>query len=429
MAEISPFQGIRYNQNKIGDMAKVICPPYDIISPEDQRRYYERSEYNIVRLEHGMTYPDDNETNNRYIRSRNSFNQWLKDGILQIDTSPSFYIYEQHFTYRDMRKKRIGLVACVLLEPWEKKVVLPHEHTMHGVKLDRLELMKACNSNISPILGLYDDPGHRVGKLVQEKMSRSRLVAECNEGLEMHKLWRINEPEFVQRVSHFMNPKPIYIADGHHRYETALAYREERRQSASSYSADEAFNFIMMILVPFSDPGLVALPIHRVIKGIPSERLTELKARLEQFFDIQELTMSNSNLDEARGSDIKIIGLEPNKVLELRLKRSVSLDGFMPDSHSPAYTRLNVSIVEHLVIERMLGITGEDTSVIYSQDISQVRKLVESSDYQLAIILGPIPVTTIQAVADTNDRMPRKSTYFYPKLPTGLVLNRLDGRL
>jgi uncharacterized protein (DUF1015 family) len=429
LAEISPFQGIRYNQNKIGDMAKVICPPYDIISPEDQKRYYERSEYNIVRLEYGLTYPEDNETNNRYTRSRDSFNQWLKDGILQTDISPSFYIYEQHFTYRDVRKKRIGLVACVLLEPWEKKVVLPHEQTIHGVKLDRLELMKACNSNISPIFGLYDDPGNRVGKLVQEKMSRSRLVAECNEGLEAHKLWRANEPEFVQRVSHFMNPKPIYIADGHHRYETALAYRDERRQSAPSYSGDEAYNFVMMILVPFSDPGLVALPIHRVIKGIPSERLTELKAQLEGFFDIQETPVSNSNLDETRGSDIRIIGLEPDSMLELRLKRSVSLDGTMPEGHSRAYKGLNVSIVEHLIIEKMLGITEEDDSVVYSQDVRYARKLVEGGEYQLAVILSPIPVTTIQAVADSNDRMPRKSTYFYPKLPTGLVLNRLDGRL
>ena len=182
MAEISPFQGIRYNQKKVNDVAKVICPPYDIISPEDQERYYQRSEYNVVRLEHGKTYPDDNETNNRYVRSRDVFNQWLKDDVLRVDTSPSFYIYEQTFTHRDVRKKRVGLVACVLLEPWEKKVVLPHEQTMHGVKLDRLELMKACNSNISPIMGLYDDPGNRVSKLVQEKMSRSRLVIECTEG-------------------------------------------------------------------------------------------------------------------------------------------------------------------------------------------------------------------------------------------------------
>jgi uncharacterized protein (DUF1015 family) len=410
-------------------MAKVICPPYDIISPEDQKRYYERSEYNVIRLEHSMAYPEDNETDNRYIRSRNSFNLWLKDGILQTDISPSFYIYEQDFTYRDTRKKRIGLVVCVLLEPWEKKVVLPHEHTMHGVKLERLELMKACNLNISPILGLYDDPGHRVGKLVQEKMTRSRLVAECTEGLESHKLWKANEPEFVQRISYFINPKPIYIADGHHRYETALAYRDERRQSDPFYSGDQAYNFIMMILVPFSDPGLVAMPIHRVIRGIPSERLTELRARLEEFFDIQELPAGGSNFDETRGSDIKMIGPGAGSILDLKLKRSISLDENIPGSHSRAYKGLNVSIVEHLIIERILGITEEDNSVIYSQDARQARKLVASGEYQLAIILSPMPVTTIQAIADAGDRMPRKSTYFYPKLPTGLVINRLDGRL
>jgi uncharacterized protein (DUF1015 family) len=429
LAEISPFQGVRYNQNKVKDLAAVICPPYDVISAQEQKGYYELNEYNIIRLEHSVELPEDNAKNNKYTRARNTFVQWLKDRILEVDTAHTFYIYEQGFTYLGAKKRRLGLIACVKLEPWENKVVFPHENTLQKVKSDRLELMKACNANISPILGLYDDPGSKLTKLMESRTLPGKLLIDITIDNETHKVWKASEPEFVQRFSHFITPKAIYIADGHHRYETALAYREERKKTTSSYSGYEAFNFIMMTLVPFSDSGLVMLPIHRLVKGISSENMANLQSQLSQYFEIKSSPIDKLELVENRGSGIKVLGLEPEKVLSLRLFPSVPINEIMPQQRSTVYKKLNVSIVEHLIIEKILGFQSASDNVTYTPDTAQALKLVENGEYQMALVLSPMAVTTIKAIADAKDRMPRKSTYFYPKLPTGLILNRLDGML
>jgi uncharacterized protein (DUF1015 family) len=429
LAEISPFQGLRYNQDKVKDMAAVICPPYDVISPEQQQGYYEGNEYNIIRLEHGLELPDDDAKNNKYTRARSTFDLWLKDSILKVDTAHTFYIYEQGFTHLSSKKKRLGLIACVKLEPWESKVILPHENTHQKAKSDRFELMKACNSNISPILGLYDDPGNKVTKLMEAKSLPSKLMIDINMGNDSHKIWKANEPEFVQRSSHFISPKPIYIADGHHRYETALAYREQRRKQTPSYTGYEAFNFIMMTMVSFSDPGLVMLPIHRLIKGIEPQVLEGLLPQLSTFFEIKATPVNKSDLIENRGSGIRVLGIEAGQVLTLRLLPSVTLDGIMPQERSAVYKKLDVSIVQHLIMEKLLNLQSGSEQVTYTPDTAQAIKSVEAGEHQLAFVLSPMPVTIIKSISDANDRMPPKSTYFYPKLPTGLVLNRLDGKL
>lgn len=428
MAEICPFRGIRYNQEMVGDLASVICPPYDVISPEGQRAYYQKSDYNIVRLEHGMGLPEDTETDNRHSRANATFSRWLKDGILQANAVPSFYVHEHSFSYPNIRKRRRGLIACVRLEPWESRVVFPHENTVPGIKSDRLELMRACAANFSPLLGLYEDPGQKVTQLLISQTKRKPLI-DFTEAGETHKLWVCSEPEFVQRVSHFLAPKPIYIADGHHRYETALAYRDERRQSASSVTGNEAFNFVMMTLVPFSDPGLMALPLHRLMRGIPSQTLAEFRNQLDPLFEMESFPLGETGLPDVGGATIRVLGLELGSLVALRLRQSVSLEEVMPEHHSQAYKKLNVSIVQHLIIENLLGSSGEADSVAYIPEAEQARQQVESGEYQLAFLLNPIPVTTIKAIADANDRMPGKSTYFYPKLPTGLVINRLEGTL
>ncbi len=266
-----------------------------------------------------MELKGDNAKNNKYTRARTTFDLWLKDSILKVDTTQTFYIYEQGFAYQANKKKRLGLIACVKLEPWENRVIFPHENTHQKAKSDRFEIMKACNCNISPILGLYDDPGNKATKLMQQKQLPSKLLIDIDMGNDFHKVWKANEPEFVQRSSHFMSPKPIYIADGHHRYETALAYRDERRKQTPAYTGYEAFNFIMMTLVSFSDPGLVMLPIHRLIKGIDSSALNNLKSQLSTFFEITSVPVNRHELVENRMAGIKVLGLEEGQVLLLRL--------------------------------------------------------------------------------------------------------------
>jgi len=427
LAEISPFKGARYNQEIIEDMASVICPPYDVISPEEQKAYYERSEYNVIRLEHGMVLPKDTKTSNKHSRANTTFNQWLKDQVLVIDHVPSFYIHEHSFNHQNIRRKRLGLTACVRLEPWEKKIIFPHENTVPGIKSDRLELMRACAANFSPLLGLYEDPGHKVTKLLTSQASRKPAIDFAGDG-ETHKLWVANEPEFVQRVSHFLASKPIYIADGHHRYETALAYRDERRQKTSSGTGEEAFNFVMMTLVSFFDPGLTVLPVHRLVRGISSKTLAQFKNHLETLFEVESIPLGETGLPEVRGAITRVLGLEPGNVIALKLHQSSSLKEIMPKGHSEVYKRLDVSIVQHLVIDKLMA-TDKSSSITYVPNIVEARRLVESGGQQLAFLLNPIPVTTIKAIADANDKMPGKSTYFYPKLPTGLVINSLDGTL
>ena len=425
MAEISPFSGVRYNQEIVGDMASVICPPYDVISPEEQRAYYEKSEYNAIRIEHGIVLPEDTKTNDKHSRASTIFNQWLKDRILTLDHVPSLYIHEHTFTYQNIRKRRLGFIACVRLEPWENKVIFPHENTVPGIKTDRLDLMRACAANFSPLLGLYEDLGQKVTKLLTLQASRKPAI-EFTEADEAHKLWVANEPEFVQRVSHSLASRPIYIADGHHRYETALAYRDERRQENSP--DNEAFNFVMMSLVSFSDPGLIVLPVHRLVNNLSSKAVAQFRGNLETFFEVESVPLGEAGLPEARGAITRILGLEAGSVIALKPRQPSSLKEMMPEDHSEIYKRLDFSIVQHLVIDKLTAL-DKGSSVAYTPNMVQARRLAESGEYQLAFVLNPISVATIKAIADANDKMPGKSTFFYPKLPTGLVINRLEGKL
>jgi len=427
LAEISAFKGVRYNQEIIQDMADVICPPYDIISLEQQKAYYEKSDFNVVRLEHGMVLPGDNKTNNKHTRACTAFNEWLKDRVLLIDHVPSFYIHEHCFTFQNMRRKRIGLTACVKLEPWEKKIILPHENTVPGIKSDRLELMKACPVNFSPLLGLYEDMGQKVTKLMGVQAGKKPAIDFADAG-DTHKLWIANEPEFVQRVSHFLASKPIYIADGHHRYETALAFRDEKLQQMKHARGNEAFNFVMIALVSFSDPGLVVLPVHRLINKVSAGNLAKFKSALEQHFELLSAPLDQNGLPEMPGAIARVLGLEPGNAVGLKLRHQSSLRELMPSGHSDTYRRLDISIVQHLAIDR-LATLDKNVNITYTPNAVDARHLVESGGCQLAFVLNPIPVTTIKSIADSNDKMPGKSTYFYPKLPTGLVMNRLEGTL
>jgi uncharacterized protein (DUF1015 family) len=427
LAEISAFLGIRYNQEIVKDMAAAVCPPYDIVSPEQQKAYYEKSDYNVIRLEHGMAQPGDNKSNNRHTRACTTFNQWLKDRVLLRDHVPSFYIHEHCFTYQNIRKRRLGLTACVRLEPWEKKSIFPHENTVPGIKSDRLELMRACHVNFSPLLGLYEDMGQKVTKLITVQAGRKPAIDFSLDG-ETHKLWVANEPEFVQRVSHFLASKPIYIADGHHRYETALVYRDERRQRAKNLKGNEAFNFVMMTLVSFSDSGLVVLPVHRLVRNLSPDSLPALKSAVEAYFETASVPLGEGALPEVAGASTRVLGLEPGNLVALKVKQPSALKDLMPEGHSEAYKRLDISIVQHLIINK-LNETDKASSIAYISDTMEARQLVENGEYQLAFLLNPIPVSTIKTIADSNDKMPGKSTYFYPKLPTGLVINQLEGTL
>ena len=437
MAEIRPFRGVHYNQRLVNDLSAVICPPYDIITPQLQEELYHRNPHNFVRLEYGRELPQDTATDNKYTRATHTLEQWLKEGMLQTDEAPAIYLHDHYFTYQEKQYKRRGLIACVRLEEWDKGTIRPHEGTLAEAKGDRLSLLWALQANTSPILTLYEDNEQRLSSLLDATESGQPLVSSGSANGESHKVWAITRPEAINQIRSHLARQPLYIADGHHRYESALAYQRERYAPTPASSGEEAFDFVMMTLVDFSDPGLVILPPHRLIRGIPKAVLDELRDKLESFFEIEELALSAPDVwqrvdgaptDKANQPGVILFGLTPEHLFRLWLRDFDTASQMMPYFHSELYRKLDVSIIDHIILEKMLGMSGrkEEGKIAYSYDRQDAINRVLDEEYQLTFLLSPVRIELIKAMADAGDQMPRKSTYFHPKLPAGLILSRLD---
>ncbi|HEU0169336.1 MAG TPA: DUF1015 domain-containing protein [Chloroflexota bacterium] len=410
MAEVAPMPGLRFRDVPLAD---VLAPPFDVISPEQQATLYERSPYNVVRLELGREA-------DRYAQARRTYEGWRASGALRQDP-PSFYLYEQRFTAPDgaPERARRALIARVRLEPWSAGVILPHESTHDKAKADRLQLMRAIQANVSPVFGLSRSmPVEWPGGAPQAEATDEAGVT--------HRLW-------VAPSEPFMLDEQIVIADGHHRYETALAYRDERR-AQGSHAAD----FVMIALVAFDDPGLVVLPTHRLLHSLTPAQLQRLSERLGDYFDVEAAAEAPSPratqaaLDHLAGIDapaVALYGPLPSGLRVLKLNRRWAGRAF-DESKSAAWNGLDVSVV-HGAFERILGISPEDAAgeryVRYEQSPQAAIRAVQRGDAQLALLLRPTPAAAVREVAIAGDKMPQKSTYFYPKLGTGVVLNPLDG--
>jgi uncharacterized protein (DUF1015 family) len=432
--EVTPFRGIRYSQSIVGDLAQVICPPYDVITPEQQKLYYKNSDYNAIRLEYSTESQEP--TVDRYQRAAITFKQWLKQGVLQADKSSSFYLHDHRFEYSGEKKVRRGLIARDKLEPWGSGIY-PHEETFSKAKSDRLQLLRACRANFSPLLSFYHDPERRIASILSEA-SRAKPIIETtipssgvikgqDESGEAHILWAITDPEIKRELSQFLSSQSLYIADGHHRYETALAYQQERAQhlSDSCKMTADGFQYVMMELVDFSDPGLVVLPIHRLVRGITSSILVILESQLRNFFALESVPLKAGDCQLPTDSCVGILGLQPNTLIVLRQRQDVSLETMMPGSRSQVYQEFGVSILNHIILDKVLsGMKVID--VAYTVDLKEAYRQIKEGKYQLAFLLNPPQPEMIKAVADAQDRMPSKSTYFYPKLPAGLIINPLD---
>ena len=274
MAEIRPFCGVHYNQLLVKDLAAVICPPYDIITPQIEQELYRKSEYNFVRLEHGRELPQDTVRENKYTRSAATLRQWLKQGVLKVDDTPAIYLHDHYFIHQGRKYKRRGIIVRVRLEEWEKMIIRPHEGLLTEPRNDRISLLWACQANTSPILALFEDPEQCVSSLPAAQERSKPIISVNTADGEGHNVWTISEPEIIKQICTSLAHQPLYIADGHHRYESALIYQRERRAYSASASEDKAFNFVMMTLVDFSDPGLVILPPHRLVRGVPKSTLS-----------------------------------------------------------------------------------------------------------------------------------------------------------
>jgi uncharacterized protein (DUF1015 family) len=438
MPEIRPFRGIRYNQKLIKDLSLVICPPYDIITTQQQNELYKLSPYNFVRIENNRELPQDTGQDNRYSRAAGNLSQWLKEGILQADSAPAIYFHRHYFNCDGKQHQRQNILACVRLEEWDKKNIRPHENIIPRAKSDRLSMLYACQANTSPILAMYDDPGKVIAAILSEQRKIRPLIDTVDSCGERHQVWAIAQPEIIDQIRQKMEEQPFYIADGHHRYDSALTYKRERASQSASHDDDEGYNFVMMSLVDFTDPGLLILPPHRLVRGISRPLLGSLKTQLETFFDIEEHLIDSPDIwqkvdsrltgimpDKNRVS-LAVFGLEAEHLLILTLRDAQAVNQFMPQFHGNLYKKLDVSLVDHVILENLLAFDKdkEEITLTYSYDRAEAVNLVREQQYQLVFILNPVQPELIRNIADIGDRMPRKSTYFYPKSPAGLVCYR-----
>lgn len=435
MADVQPLRGIRYNSARAGSLAELVTPPYDVISEEDQARYYGRNPHNIIRLELGRDEAGDTSLNNRYTRAATTLAEWRLEDILREDASLRYYCYQQVFSREGQVYTRTSLLARVRLEPWEARVVLPHEHTMAKPKSDRLHLMQACATNFSPIMSLYEDPQGRMRKLLSVYGAHAEIQV-TDEVQEEHRLQPITDVEQIALIQDFFQERQLYIADGHHRYETALNYRDEVRAMRKHLDDDDAANFVLMALIDIDDPGLLVLPTHRLISHLEQDALSALSSQqLGRFFTVREMALGDYPL-EAPLHMLAQASYDTPSFVVCTEKQSwlVSLNeqgrARMEESgHSAAWNDLDVAVAHTLVIEELLGLTGADltagTHVSFTRDARQALQAVQQAEAQVALLLNPTRVRQICEVAEANDRMPQKSTYFYPKLITGLVINPL----
>jgi uncharacterized protein (DUF1015 family) len=433
MADLRPFRALRYRVGPGDTVGRVLAPPYDVISPQQQAALYDLSPYNVVRLEHPRETGEA-----RYRAAAETLAQWRREGVLMPDERPALYVYEQEFAHGGQTYRRRAVFGRVRLEPFETGLIRPHEYTMAKPKEDRLALLRATRANISPIFGLVDDRGGGFARALADVPGRPALDA-VDFAEQRHRLSVVDDPAAIARLAAAVADTVIYIADGHHRYETALAYREERRQATGpAWSADDPANFVLMALTATTDPGLLILPIHRLVR--PRTRPADLVAALGDAFAVEEMGALDSGAAcaaliramEARRADTAFgaAGLAPGRLHLLTLRDRATVEAHMPVGHAPAWRALDVNVLQYGVLEPLLGINAATLTagehVEFTEDAGEALAAVRSGRVPLAFLVNATRVEQIVAVADAGDRMPQKSTYFYPKLGTGLVINCLD---
>lgn len=431
MATIMPLKGIRYNPRKIDNLDLVVTQPYDKITDEMQEEYYKKHPLSIVRVIRGKTLPEDTPTNNVYSRAKDFFREWQKEGILVQDPEPSLYAYDQEYTPPTGEKRvRKGFITALKLEEFSSGVVLPHERTHSKPKEDRLNLLKATGANFGQIFMLYPDPENRVNQLLTgAKEDKPDMEALAEYGV-VHRAWRISDKKTIDKVKKEMEDKSLVIADGHHRYETALDYRNWMREQNPDHTGEEFWNYRMVTLVSMEDEGLTILPTHRLIHSLERFDFQRFLKDCEKFFKIERADGKDKLLGEieSRGAEEHIFGLyaSQGEYHLLTLKDEGLIEDFVEKGRAPKWKTLDVTICHSLIIENLLGISKErvaaQENIGYIREPEQAIRGVDEGKHQLIIFLNPTRMSQVKAIAEKGEAMPQKSTDFFPKLISGLVI-------
>jgi len=424
MPEVAPFRGLRYNKAKV-ELDDVVAPPYDVISPALQDRLYKKNPWNVVRLILGRE-------ENRYEAAAGTFHQWQHDDILVREPSPSIYLLHQIFDGPGGDPvTRKGFIALCRLEEFDKKIVLPHEKTHAKPKEDRLKLFQATRSNLSQIFSLYADPEKEVDRAMNGISKTDPAIDVTYDGVH-NKLWPVVDDSVIGSVRQFMASRQALIADGHHRYETALAYREMMRAGNLRHTGEEPYNFVMMFFTNVDDTGLVIYPTHRVVHSLASFDVKDFLDRAAGHFIVREFEQHSallSALGSSAGPSFVMIAQGRQSGILLSLKPVLPVDEVISDPLPPEVKELDVTILHRLVLRNLLGISLEAQEakqhIDYIRDASEAVSLVASGTAQLAFLMNATKIQQVRAVANAGHTMPQKSTYFFPKLLSGLVINSL----
>ncbi len=417
MADIKPFCGIRYNPARVPELSKVVTQPYDKITPEIKQDYLAGNEHSFVRL----ILPDGED---RYHQSSVLCDRWLDEDVLLRDAKPAIYVYHEEFTVLGEHRVRKGFIAVTRVDEFQKGTVLPHERTLSKAKADRLDLLRATHKDYEQIFMLFPDPEREVDKLL-EPTGNPDMTATDEYGVA-HRVWVVTDPERIRAVRERMADKVLLIADGHHRYETALNLRRETEEQNPNLPPDAALRFKSCAFVNVADPGLVVFPTHRLVRNLPDLDWTGIPTRAEKLFHVTPIPTgeADAHLKEHADKHVFVLHTGKEKTWLLQLIDPASVSNHVNPERSADYRGLDVTILHSIVLEHLIGVSPNDIEdhVKYERDWQKAIARVDQGEFQAALLMNPTRVEQVRTLAGKGERMPQKSTDFYPKLISGLVV-------
>ncbi len=432
MALIKPFKGLLYSKDKIKDISSVVSPPYDVLTEEDIRRYEKRNEFNVVRLIQSRNGMKGRRKLDRYEVASEYLRNWRANKIIVEDRVPSVYLYEHNFSVNQKRYRRTGFISAVKIEDFASGKVLPHENTFAGPIEDRFKLTVATKANLCSIFSIFSDPQGKVMDMIENRGNAEAIYRATDDDGGTHSLFRVTEPEIIEEVKAIMRDKVFLIADGHHRYETAIRYRDYIRRNKKKHISEHPSDYVMMYLTPMESSGLVILPIYRLIKLPDVVDIDSITKNSAEYFDIKKLNSreeAQKFLEENARNNFKgFVIISDRGIYLYSLKAEEIMNKFNPGNYSRTRLLLNVSILHLLFIDQILGM-NEDASernIFYSHNLSELEEKQKEIKRSIIVLLNPPTISEIREVAENNERMPHKSTFFYPKLLSGLVFRSLE---
>jgi uncharacterized protein (DUF1015 family) len=444
MAEIVPFRAVRYSATRGRALGQLLAPPYDLVTPQQRDELLRRDPDNIIHVTLGEDRAGDGPENNKYVRAGEAWRAWLEKGVLRRDPTPALYPLEQSYVAPDGRNlKRRGFMAAVRLHDFADGIIVPHEKTLTAPKADRLEVIKAVRANLSPLFGLYrDDFGVTSRALDEVALQEPAAETDSDDGVH-HRVWRADDPQVVKPLQALLAEQRIFLADGHHRYETALVYQRMLDAQTPGLPADGGHRYILFFLCPMNDPGLFLFATHRLVSGLAGFTVSGFLDKLAPYFRVETLAedarrpvgraWAISKLGEHAGKSTTflMVTAEDGRARILTLRDDVDLRASgLPANETLA--ALDVTVLHTVVLQHLLGLSPDSVekqeNVTYARDAGEAVSRVLSGEHQVGFLLNPTPMWQVEAVGEAGETMPQKSTLFYPRLQSGLVMREVNPR-